>query len=1132
MNNTPAQPPVSRVDGTKYTNNYHKENKGRGEQRQNSVSDAVHGSNSAMENDDLLPMENNSVDLEDFAKESDAVITLLPVELGEQSENWSEENNVAFLSTATGTGQPSFGFESFDEAQRYAVGCLVVNVLSNLLNVGLQVIVYSSSSQETIRRTKDKIQDDKHFANRFSTILLDALGLKEEAKQAILCIPSLCLESERVEDTLEETKIHCVNLLGDMSNRFCAIQALVQVAICRGKYDSRARVILQRTCSQLSIEWNKFAMIEMALAVQLIETHPISEHDTEQDDAEEQERTIAPSSSYQQQIDDAVEDAWDEEDARHRIEKLRTRRRRIRALKIGGITVAGGVVFGLTGGLIAPLLLPALAAMGLASAGTLAGTTMGTTIVGSLFGAGGAALTGKKARRRTSSRVKEFLFERADGMDPNRDEEEGGSAYSYTPGLHVCIAIPGWLGKSGSRPGSCAAIFASDLEELLPCSERFALRWESKRLKQMGRAFAKFWASKTAQTLAQQAVTQLGGVFSLIAGAFLAAIAWPLTVVSVMDYIDNPWSQLISRADGAGDTLADVLAERCHGNRPVTLVGFSLGARVVFKCLLSLADRRCFGVVDHAFLIGAPVTGSPSQWKKAKAAVGGRLVNAYCGTDWALTFFHRGMANSATSVAGIRRVRVTMKAQVSNNGTNHFVNDNETLDNVKDRSISIELVENVDLAAIGVQGHKDYRNLLRRILECVGIGSGHVSLPPAVVRSKSLSPNWIDEDLESLSRNHGKKKKSKFRSWKTPTEEQWQQKHKEMGTNADALLIAGDDDEELAQDRMEVNKDDPWNYQKESKQNNSSKWNFTSFTNLFRKKKKDENLVGNQPDKDSVTMQQSTSDASHSYSNNSEDEDETNLFIAKKLEYSTIRRMVDKDTGELLMLDTADDTLLASSQSNIDALLFEEEPNHCKSDKPYLSKDTPKVEVISIEQGGIPIHVGCEVAGGRFARFFCQGTKPPARRSQVFTTFGDGQTAVDIRVHGSGRLRNKARLMPLLGHGELILSKSVRDGKNTFVWVIFEITERGGLWVTANELGSGWENSQPVQSEDIVGSIQFFISAEKLAEERNKQRYDAAIMIQSTWRRYIARKIYLQLKEMHSRNRTLEQSNEFAKMET
>jgi len=122
-------------------------------------------------------------------------------------------------------------------------------------------------------------------------------------------------------------------------------------------------------------------------------------------------------------------------------------------------------------------------------------------------------------------------------MDPNR--EEGGSIYSYTPGLHVCIGIPGWLGKSGSRAGSCAAIFAQDFEDLLPCSERFALRWESKRLKQMGRAFAKFWASKTAQFMAQQAVTQLGGVFSLIAGAFLAAVAWPLTVVSVMDYIDN-----------------------------------------------------------------------------------------------------------------------------------------------------------------------------------------------------------------------------------------------------------------------------------------------------------------------------------------------------------------------------------------------------------------------------------------------------------------------------------------------------------------------------------------------------------------------------------------------------------------
>eukprot|EP00871_Galdieria_phlegrea_P000840 jgi/Galph1/1757/GphlegSOOS_G434.1 len=1029
-----------------------------------------------------------------------SVITLRPVELLPGEEDTQRVSVAATTQEKSSSEQedsrPQLGFENFDEAQRYAIGCLVVTVLSNVLNVGLKTVVYSSTSSETIKRLSDKIQDDKLFANSFSNILLSSLGLKESAKQAILYIPYLHLGTENSEASAQETRNQCISLLGDMGSRFCAVQSLVNVAICTGKYDSRARVILQQVCSLLSIEWAKFAAIEMALALHLIENAPLDADEME----ETNESTVASVSSYQQQIDDALEDAWSEEDARRRVERIRTRRRRIRVFKIGGITVAGGVVFGLTGGLIAPLLLPALAAMGLASAGTLAGTAMGTTIVGSLFGAGGAALTGKKARRRTSSRIKEFQFERADGMDPNRLEEEGGSIYSYTPGLHVCIGIPGWLGKSGRAPGSCASIFASVFEELLPCSERFALRWESKRLQQMGRAFAKFWASKTAQTLAQQAVTQLGGVFSLLAGAFLAAIAWPLTVVSVMDYIDNPWSQLISRADGAGEALADVLAERCHGNRPVTLVGFSLGARVVFKCLLSLADRRCFGIIDHAFLIGAPVTGSSSQWRKAKTVVSGRLVNAYCGTDWALTFFHRGMANSAGSVAGIRRVKVVMKAQY-NHDEDQGINAN---DSVEPTFVTKELVENVDLAAVGVVGHKDYRNLLQRVLECVGVGTGQVSLPPAVIRSKQFNQNWVDEQVDQ-----GKDHKKKKRKYKPPTEEQWQERHREMGTNADALLIAGDEEE--AGDLFEINQDDPWNYHKETKeQSSTSKWKFSSFKNIRK-------TSGNTKKENGVTHVEAESIVSS-------DDEETNTLMAKKFENSTLRKLVTEDTRDMLMLDASNE-VDKGKMNDLDSLIFYEKDTDIASSSETkseptlmdhnvssssLSKDTSKVKIIPVEEGGIPVHVGCEVAGGRLARFFSLGTQAPARRTQVFTTFGDGQTAVDIRVHGSIHLRNKARLSPLLGRKELILSKPVQGGLNVYISVSFEITETGALKVTAKELKE-WDAEKSLDDVDkavVVSTIGIFVSAEKLAEERNTQRYNAAVKIQSVWRGYIARKNY------------------------
>lgn len=35
-----------------------------------------------------------------------------------------------------------------------------------------------------------------------------------------------------------------------------------------------------------------------------------------------------------------------------------------------------------------------------------------------------------------------------------------------------------------------------------------------------------------------------------------------------------------------GRQLAEVLVQRQHGKRPVTLIGFSLGARVIYYCLV------------------------------------------------------------------------------------------------------------------------------------------------------------------------------------------------------------------------------------------------------------------------------------------------------------------------------------------------------------------------------------------------------------------------------------------------------------------------------------------------------------------------------------------------------------------
>ena len=47
----------------------------------------------------------------------------------------------------------------------------------------------------------------------------------------------------------------------------------------------------------------------------------------------------------------------------------------------------------------------------------------------------------------------------------------------------------------------------------------------------------------------------------------------------------------VDRADKAGVLLATALLERQHGHRPVTLIGWSCGARLVFACLEELSKH-------------------------------------------------------------------------------------------------------------------------------------------------------------------------------------------------------------------------------------------------------------------------------------------------------------------------------------------------------------------------------------------------------------------------------------------------------------------------------------------------------------------------------------------------------------
>ena len=65
----------------------------------------------------------------------------------------------------------------------------------------------------------------------------------------------------------------------------------------------------------------------------------------------------------------------------------------------------------------------------------------------------------------------------------------------------------------------------------------------------------------------------------------ISAITWPTSLLTLASVIDNPWGVCCRRSAQVGKQLAEVLLQGQHGRRPVTLIGFSLGARVIYYCL-------------------------------------------------------------------------------------------------------------------------------------------------------------------------------------------------------------------------------------------------------------------------------------------------------------------------------------------------------------------------------------------------------------------------------------------------------------------------------------------------------------------------------------------------------------------
>ncbi|KAI1411184.1 DUF726-domain-containing protein [Hypoxylon sp. FL1857] len=362
----------------------------------------------------------------------------------------------------------------------------------------------------------------------------------------------------------------------------------------------------------------------------------------------------------------AVEKMSADEETKKRAEENQVARK----WKMGIAGVAGAALIGITGGLAAPLLASGigtvLGGIGLgatAAAGYLGALAGSSVLVGGLFGAYGAKMTSKAMEQYTRD-VEDFAF--VPIQKPGESEIEARR-------LRVAIGISGWLGDKDEvvKPWKCIG----------PGQESFALRFELEALMNLGNALTTLVTS-VAWSYAKSEIIKRTVFAALSAGL------WPLGLLKASRLIDNPWSIANQRAQKAGEVLADALINKAQGERPVTLVGYSLGAKVIYVCLQQLAERKAFGLIENAILLGAPTPSSSAEWRRIRSVVTGRVVNAYSTNDYVLAFLYRS-SSIQFGVAGLSPV------------------------------LNVKGVENVEVGDL-VKGHTLYRHATAPILERIG----------------------------------------------------------------------------------------------------------------------------------------------------------------------------------------------------------------------------------------------------------------------------------------------------------------------------------------------------------------------------------------------------------------------------
>lgn len=259
--------------------------------------------------------------------------------------------------------------------------------------------------------------------------------------------------------------------------------------------------------------------------------------------------------------------------------------------------------------------------------------------------------------------------------------------------------------------------------------ELLTVKWESDMLVELNDSVADMAAD-----LAGQAAREVLKQTAL--ATLITAVALPYAIVRATEMIDGIWTLAIERADAAGIELAHSLLESEAGNRPVVLVGYSMGARTIYSCLKELGrqqqkwedeqlellqekkakkrgirkglgksrnkdppkkriNREPASIVEDAIMMGLPNHLSLHSWESCRRIVAGRLVNCYSKNDMILSL----MFQIKRLTGGLRPVCGTS-------------------------AVKIRGVENYNVASL-ISAHSDYCSAAGHILRMIYHGCPH-----------------------------------------------------------------------------------------------------------------------------------------------------------------------------------------------------------------------------------------------------------------------------------------------------------------------------------------------------------------------------------------------------------------------